>query len=359
MNSQILTDTSDTSQAITLEERPYPPSYLDRFMAAVNQLPIPYWLTYLALFMLQVMVFHVVAWLDGWVPPFTFEPLNVSFPLWTWAPLAIMTYLDSIALWALSSFSPLMNVQDETIRRLEYEFTTMPARSVIISGVIWSIIYVIFTIQAFHTLYVAFELGTLARVHAVTMGLIAFFVGSTIYYHSIRQLRLVSRTVKKVKRFNMFRLDPVYAFSRLTAHTGVAWVIFISLALLIYPIELTPLPFLATLFLQVLLALAAFMLPLWNVHQRLVWEKRGLLAELNQRVEATLERLHRCLDEDELGEMGQINSALAGLAAERQVLIKIPTWPWRARTLTGFLSAILLPLVLFLIRLAIENGLIR
>ncbi len=54
-----------------------------------------------------------------------------------------MTYLNSISVEALSSFSPLLDVEEERVRRVKDEFTTMPARSVIVSGVIWSIVYVI------------------------------------------------------------------------------------------------------------------------------------------------------------------------------------------------------------------------
>jgi hypothetical protein len=126
---------------------------------------------------------------------------------------------------------------------------------------------------------------------------------------------------------------------------------------LTFPIQLAIGPALTVLVLQAVLAIAAFVLPLWHVHQQLVAEKRRLLADLNQRVESTLARLHRALDEDNLGEVAQINSALAGLAAERDVLAKIPTWPWRAGTLTGFISALLLPVAIFLIQLAIKTWL--
>jgi hypothetical protein len=52
----------------TSETKPYAPSFLDRFMGFVERLPSPYWLTYLALFLVQVMITHVLAWIDGWVP---------------------------------------------------------------------------------------------------------------------------------------------------------------------------------------------------------------------------------------------------------------------------------------------------
>jgi hypothetical protein len=267
----------------------------------------------------------------------------------------MMTFLDHVSLEALSSFSPLLEVDEETINRLKYEFTVMPARSVILSGIFWVIIYILFNILVFEAFYVGYGLDTLLSVVIIFEGLISYAVGSAIYYHSLRQLRLVNHTVKMAGHFNVHQLDPVYAFSRVTSLIGIAWMILLSLTLLTFPTQLVSTPVLALLILQVLLALAAFALPLWFVHRRLVAEKRRLLSELNQRVETTLDRLHHSIDENELGELDQIHSVMTNLNTERDILTKIPTWPWRAGTLTGFLSAIVLPIILFLIQLIIQK----
>jgi tetrahydromethanopterin S-methyltransferase subunit F len=353
MDIQIQTNTSIPIKQEPSQGKPYAPSFIDRFMDFVERLPIPYGLTYLLFFILQSFIFQIIGWMTGWLPVYTFSPLVLLFPLWLWGPLAIMTYLDSVSLKALAGFSPLLDIQPESMRRLKYEFTTMPARSVIISSVIWGCIYFIFTYVTFDTVYPAYGFGTLITAIVIIEGLISFLAGSAIYYHSIRQLRLVNRTVKMVKQLDLFRLDPVYAFSVVTSRTGLAYLILLSLTLLMIPIQMAFLPTLIMLILQVLLAAAAFTLPLGIVNHRLVTEKRRLLAELNQRLESTLERLHRCLDENKLGEVDQLNSAMTALNAEREVLTRIPTWPWRAGTITGFLSAIVLPIILFLMQLVI------
>jgi hypothetical protein len=355
MDNHFRTIPSDPDAPGAGETEPYAPSFLDRLMGFGERLPGPTWLTYLVLFVAQSTLTHVLGWLGGWLPAYTFEPILLMFPLWLWAPLAIMTYLNSISLEALSSFSPLLDVPEERLNRLKDELTTMPARSVILSGVIWSIVFVILTYLMFDTLSISYAFGTSFTLILSLEGLVSFSTGSGIYYHSLRQLRLVNRTVKMVEHIDLFQLDPVYAFSRLTARTGVAWMIMLSLTLLLFPIQLANAPVLAILVLQVALALAAFVLPLRFVNHRLVSEKRRLSSELNRRLERTLERLHRCVDENDMGDVEQINYALANLGAERDVLTGIPTWPWRSGTLTGFLSALVLPIVLFLIQFAMEH----
>ena len=116
---------------------------------------------------------------------------------------------------------------------------------------------------------------------------------------------------------------------------------------------------LGILILQVVLAVAAFVLPLWFVHRRLLAEKRRLLSEHNQRLEATVKHLHHSIDGNELSEMDPLNKAVISLNVERDILHSIPTWPWRSGTLTGFLSALVLPIVLFLIQYGIQKWLAR
>jgi len=355
MNNQIQAGTLDPVPQAAGEPKPYAPSFIDSFMGLVERLPGPYWLTYLALFVLQSLAIHVLAWIDGWLPAYTFSPILLMFPLWLWGPLTIMSYLNSIAREALDSFRPLLDLDEQGLRRLQGEFTTMPARSVILNGLVWSITYGILTVLTFGALFALYGFGRLTALILVLEGLVTYSVGGAIYYHSLRQLKLVSRTVKMVKQVNLFHLDPVYAFSRLTARTGGSWMIMLSLTLLTFPMQLANAPVLAILALQVLLALAAFVLPLRFVNYRLVSEKRRLMADFHARVERTLERLHAGLDKDELGAMDKLNDAIAALNMEHEILTKIPTWPWRAGTLTSFLSAMVLPIMLFLIQLAIQN----
>jgi len=319
-------------------------------MDFVQRLPIPYWLTYLVLFILQGFFNHVVAWIDGWLPTGQFNALTLLFPLWLWGPLAIITHLDLVAMDSLSSFSPLLQVDEERLNKLKVEFTTIPSRSVILSGIFWLIIYLLTTFVTYQAFYVGYGLGRLVTVVIFVEGLISYTTGSIIYYHSLRQLRLVNRTVKMVDHFNLFQLDPVYAFSRLTAQIGVAWMFMLSLTLLVFPIQLTNLPVLMVWVLQVILAIAAFVLPLWFVHRRLVSEKRRRMAEINLRVESTSDRFHHALDKSEMVEAVQLNNVMNGLNIERNVVISLPTWPWRPGTLTGFLTAIVLPIILFIIQ---------
>jgi hypothetical protein len=338
------------------ETQLYPLSFLDRFMLFIQRLPLPYWMTYLLLFSLQVVIFHILSWMDGWLPRYTFNAMILIFPLWQWLTLMIVTYLNSVALDTLSNFSPLLKLDEENLEKLKHEFTHMPPFHVILSAVFWAIIYIAVT-MSIKSIYVTLGIGSTFTTIVIIEGLIGYCTGSVIYYHSIRQLLLVNRTVKLVEHFNLFRLEPVYAFSRLTAQTGISWMLLLSLTILVFPLKLANVVILGIFFAQILMAIAAFVLPLWVIHHRLLLEKRKLLAEHRHRVEDAFGLLHHALDEKKEDKASQLSTILLGLNTEREVLGSIPTWPWRESTLTGFASAIVLPIVLLLVQIAIQKWL--
>jgi hypothetical protein len=358
MDGQMRSNNSDPDQNNLSVTKSYAPSFLDKFMDFIQRLPFPYWLTYLLLITLQGAIFHVLAWLDGWLPAYTLSMLLLLFPLWLWGPMAIMTYLNLTSQTALSKFSQLLDIDEDSLFNLKTEFTTMPNRGVIINGVVWAILYVLLIIINYDALRL-FGFGNFFFALIILEGLISYSTGGAIYYHSLRQLTLVNRTVKMVRQFNLFNLDPIYALSRLTSRTGISWMLMLGLTLIMYPLEIARGATMILLAFQVVLALMAFVLPLQFVNQKLVVEKRRLLSGLNQRIESTLERLHLCIDENRLNELELIDKAIASLNTERSILKNIPTWPWSSGTLTGFLSAIGLPMILLLLQLMIQNWLAK
>ncbi len=97
-------------------------------------------------------------------------------------------------------------------------------------------------------------------------------------------------------------------------------------------------------------AVASFFLPLRGMHNRLVEEKRRLQAEVGRRISTTLASIQAAVDAVDATAMEAGNKSLSVLVASRDVVNRVPTWPWSAGALTGFASAIALPIVLFLVQ---------
>ncbi|HAV75875.1 MAG TPA: hypothetical protein DCX53_00830 [Anaerolineae bacterium] len=341
----------------TTNQKHYPPSFIDRIKRYVQHLPLHYGLTYLLLLILLALAFHLIAWQEGWLPAPQFSPVLLLFPTWILIPLAFITYLDTIATEAFKRFSILLNISSEAREQLKYEFTVMPARNVIINSLVWSGIFNIYWFEAFDGIADIYQLGSMSINILYFFGLFSFFIGGNIYYHTFRQLILVHRTVSKVDRFDLFHLEPVYAFSILTSRTGICWIILSTLSVLFGPLDILTFQVFVTLSVQIALALAAFFLPLRVVYLRLTAEKFQQLTSLDLRIKETIARLHESVDHKNYADIEKFSVALTGLATESEILTKIPTLPWRPGLLTGFLSVVVLPLLLFLLQLALAKWL--
>ncbi len=177
----------------------------------------------------------------------------------------------------------------------------------------------------------------------------------TLIYHTIHQLRMINRIYAAHTHLNLYRLQPLYAFSIPTALTAGGLALYDYAWFATAP-ELLSQP--ASLMLGAFFALAAavtFALPLLGIHERLVAEKRRMLAECSARFETTVTMLHRRVDRKALRQMDDFNKALASLEIEQAVLRRIPTWPWEPGTARGLAATLGLPILIWLIQFGLQR----
>jgi hypothetical protein len=80
-----------------------------------------------------------------------------------------------------------------------------------------------------------------------------------------------------------------------------------------------------------------------------------LLDEAIQRFEAMIADLHRRVDDGDLEGMSDLNMALVSLEIEEAALRKISTWPWQPETVRYLMTALLLPLVLWVVQFLLQR----
>jgi hypothetical protein len=154
-----------------------------------------------------------------------------------------------------------------------------------------------------------------------------------------------------VGRIHLFRAKPLYAFSGLAARTGVSFVLLSYCIIAVQPAALRESPALQMVVLAMIpTAVACFILPLRGMHRRLTAEKNRMLADASSRFETLLARLHERVDRGDLADADKLNAQIASVAAEREAVARISTWPWELTTLTGFVSALLLPVLLWVLQ---------
>lgn len=167
-------------------------------------------------------------------------------------------------------------------------------------------------------------------------------------------MRQVRRILARLTTIDLFQPGPIYAFSRLTARTGIVIVVLIAASLLAAPPPSDTATFwlgwAPYLIVPPAIAVVAFVVPLWGMHGRLVAEKDRLQDDVERRLRAVLDEVNRDVDAVDLRRADGLNKTLATVLQQRAVIAGLPTWPWSLGTLRVFVTAILLPLLLYVVQ---------
>ena len=334
----------------------YSPSWVDRFIDWVERLPGPYWLFYLALGLVAGFAQTLVQWREGSYPIGTLHPFHIWFAGQIAYLLALMHYLDKSADTALTTFRPVLKVSEAEYAELRYRLTTLPARPTLLANLA-GVAVAILSLMLFPSFFQLFKFATspVSIIFNIVLDCLIQWIAASVVYHTVHQLRLVSRIYATHAIVNLFRLGPLYAFSGLTARTAVGLIIYPYAWIATAPRLLSQHVGIGFGIFYVLVSIATFAWPLLGIHRRLVEEKERLLDEGSQRLEATIAELHRRVDAGNLENMTELYRTMSSLDIERDILAKIPTWPWQPGTLRGLASALLLPVAVWLIQLLLER----
>jgi len=333
---------------------PYPPSWLNRLIDWIDQRPGPAWIYYAAGILLLATGSTAVRWLQGQALGFALRPEALVYSIYPAYFVALTHYLDRQARSALERFRPALGASDTEYARIEYELTTVPARGAWIATAlaipIGTLMILVGEPEPLSLEGLPEKLVAIAYT-AITVA--AFFV---LAFHTIRQLRKVSQLHATAPTINLLQPRPTYAFSRLTSRTAIGVLVFLYFDFLINPP--TPgasLPFFTLSAAAVALVIAAFLLPLLGMHQRLGVEKALLEGEVNQGVELTYRELQQQVRSKAYAHVDDLEKALSGLLRMREVVIRLSTWPWQPGTLRGLVAAVFLPVFIWLVQYGLQR----
>jgi hypothetical protein len=339
--------------------QPYPPSWIDRFTNWVQRLPGPAWLFYAGVGIVLSLLRTIVGWNDGSYPVGTFFRIHILDCLNPAYLLLVLHYLDDMAQKSLANFRAVLNVDEPGYQRLRYQFTTMPSRPVFVLtviGVIFGLAYIPFLLteadrqtSKYFTSPAAVALDSLNSVLVTTMML-------TFAYHTFHQLRIVSRTYTRHTNVSIFDIGPLYALSRVTAMTTVACLFLGYVDIASYSDLQGNSPVtgvVAVIF--VFIALGTFVWPLFGAHRLLQQEKERWKSDVARRMEAVNLELLRRTDAGDYSDAGTMNDAIDSLIKAQGVLGKVSTWPWDPEAVRVVVTAVLLPVGLWIVTRVLER----
>lgn len=336
---------------------PYPSSWFDRLLDFIDSLPGPAWAYMGALLLIMFVYLQIVLWLNGALRFPEIDLVRAFFLPFVPYVLGVWIYLRRVAREALAKLAPLLHAEQEELASLEYELTHMPARSTWIVTALTLGAYVLFLWFIPRRYYQLYGPSPETAIYQLIWIQLPSMVFSNLgVYRSVFILRQVNRILNRIERIDLYQTSALYAFSSLTAQIAVA---LLAPAYYLFAVQqelvMTNAPLLTLLLLVIPVAVACFLLPLREMHNRIVHEKASRLSATHSVFQALTARVHRAVEADGLQEMDGLNKALSNVVIERDALERIPTWPWERGTLTGFLTALILPIVLWMITRLLER----
>ncbi|MEZ0239440.1 MAG: hypothetical protein ACAH65_01465 [Chloroflexota bacterium] len=338
--------------AIEARARPYAPSWLDRLLDTIEALPGPNGLGFLAVFTGFVLLSLFEPWLMGAASPWRLVE-KVYWGAVIGAQLAAAGYVRRVAATAFDAFRPALRIPEAEVLQLRYELTVIPALPAA-AAVVVALLATAISLAINPAATGSKPLTGTLLAGAFGLQLTITSLMFVLLLQLFRQMGQIRRTLARSAVVDVFRPGPLHAFSRLTSRSSAILLLFIGSTILVLPTsmpgEVFAVYWLPYLVVPPLVAAAAFILPLYGMHGRLVAEKERLQGETEERLQALFAELNGDIDGRELARADGLNKSLMSLLLQRDVLANLPTWPWSPGTLRGFLTAIFLPLVVFLLQ---------
>jgi hypothetical protein len=290
----------------------------------------------------------VLRWLDGRQPPGAFDPMPPPFLLWVVGILALHQYLDGYARQALARFRPLLQVDPAEYERLEYELTVIPARYALFGALFWTGLAILVVVLYYPVVYPTIPTWEIA------VSVLSFLVGGTFLQHLRYQLNTVRSIYGRISQVDLYNLEPLFAFSNLTVRAAIGVTLLQYAIIVLLPEGSRPALVLPVAALTVV-AVAVFVWPLAGVHRMLAEEKSRQMVAVDQRLKAAIATLYGRVDGGDLEQVDAVGRTITSLKAARDLIDSRPTWPWQPAAVRGLATAILLPIVLWLLQQVLQQ----
>ena len=358
MSRQTLVQRVEEPEAAFPAPQQYPPSWADRLLDRIDQLPGPAWVVYVLLGLLLTVGFAAMQWAFGAYPVGTFVANHVVLCGGIAYSLALIHYLDRVADHAFSRFRPALDAPPGYESLLRYRLTTMPARAAGVAtlagagmGLMGFLIPYQQRLQAYGF---ADSLPSAATYNALYI--VFWAVTGVLIFHIFHQLRQIDIIFRHYTRINLFQRRPLYGMAWISAYSGI----FAGLWAIVASAMTSPaIPFLdqTSTLLHSLSSYAflplipvIFITPLWGVHRLLEAEKDRLLDINAASTEGVYEDLYAQLGNRNLDEVERQKDLVDMLDRQAGMIREIPTWPWQPEVPRTVIATILIPIGLWLIQ---------
>lgn len=339
---------ADTDRRWTLE-RPYRPSTLSGFLDWLAARPMRAFIVIPGIGVGLEAWGLGVLWGTGVVPVGTFPPLLADSIVYGPYILATLVLSNVVAGRSLAAFWPATGWPIEEQAAWRWRFQHVPAGSGLALTGLGAAVAAAATLPAMQVTTDAFGGDpVVALIAALPTVLLGYGLFPLTLRHVVHQLRLVVRIHREATQVDPFDHSALYAFSRLTGFAGFAFLFIGYYSMTVNGVwQAGNFVALATLAVAAITGVLCFVVPLWGIHRRIAEEKERLLRGAEARVAAVADELYRRIDAREFDGTKNVADTFSGVSAARQRILSLPTWPWSPNLFRGFISALLLPVIVY------------
>ena len=328
-------------------------SWFDAFLAFFDRWPWPRFVTFVGATIVIALPLHAAELLDGRTELRIHGDLLVgaaTLPLFAWVALV----LNGVAVHALDRLRPALDPSGTPEAEIAADLIRTPNALAVPAFVLGILGGVSSVLQSPGNWSIDLAQPGARLAAAIAVSVLTDILLFGLLGHVLHQLRVVSRVHRDSVRIDVFRLEPLYAFSTLTAWTGIG---LIGMVVgLIAALSATSGTFIvsgasdlaltATIF---GVAIACFVAPLVGLHGRIADAKGASLADAHATLATLIREVRARVVAGELEGAGKLKDAMTAAESSVAAVQRISAWPWRPETFRGFISAIGLPIIVWTI----------
>ncbi len=336
-------------------------SWVNRITGFVERSPLPGPLWYVIGGLIGISLFMLNDWLALGRPWEAAGPFHIVLALGPVYTLGLIHLLDVRAGRALERMRPLL-IQPESYSHLRRQLTTLPRQMTLLAslgGMLVGLLAVIVERVALPAAFRPFLPEANARPFVEVWLVLTWFVFGALFIHTVHQLRLINRiyTLHIVTDLDHYQM--LFPFSTVSALTAIGLLVIPYAWFAAVPSLLNDTAGYAFGFLFPVFALIAFLWPLIGVHNLIVEAKNRALFENGTMLKDIRERLFDKLSSGPLDGASDLHQALSVVRAEREILLRVPTWPWQPGTPRSVAAALVFPVVIWFLQQVLEKVLPR
>jgi hypothetical protein len=344
---------TNTSPANGPADRPYPRSWVDALVDAIDGLPGPAWIAYALITAVFVAAGTGVQWLDGALPLGTFDLPLIVIDLLSVYGLAAIHYAKRAARRSLDAFRPALGELESEEPTLRYRLTQLPRRWGVVSTVVGVLIAALSLATGAEAWYITAKTSPVGIAFIVVQAVMMMVFFLVFWFFAYHQLLTVARIHRTATNVRLLETSARSGFSSLTLSSSITVALPIYVSALSYAaigqfaVGISAVD-IALMVVILTTAALVFVVPLYGMHRRLAQQKGLAVDAVGRSLDVTTTELRARVAARDFDGIAGISSALSSLVAERDIVRRATTWPWEAETLRGFVSSIVLPLAIWL-----------